>query len=626
MSTSAPELAQQNHDDVKLEKADSTASYGATGGEGDGSRRSSVRKAGSVSFIRRTGSTSTTDQTFERQFSKVSSGKSLTSVRTRLTSVSRHEYHEDLKPDLSKGLNINLIFTTFIIAFGSSFQFGYNIGVLNNPKGLIVDFYKSVYTERHGDVSEGTLTFLWSLTNAIFIPGGMAGAFLGGWLADKVGRKKGILLSNIPALLGAFISVACVAAKAPEMLMIGRVFFGLNSGFANCLAPMYLTEIAPYNLRGAFGTVHQLAVTIGIFLGSVFGLSSILGTADNWPYLMLFEALPAATSLCVLPWLPESPRYLLLIKRDREGATDAVKFYRRTEDVATDIEEMDTEDTAGGAAEANPEPQKSTTIKDLFITPELRRPLLIACLLQVVQQFSGINAIFFYSNTIFKDANVPTDQIQYAIIGTNAVNVFMTVIAVPLMDIAGRRLLLLVPMAIMIVDLVFLAISQIYVNADGFEWLAYISIICVIIYVIGFAVGLGPIPMMIGAELFRQGPRPAAMTVASCVNWITTFVVALGFEPLAGVTGEYTFLIFLFLMIGFLAFTYFFVPETKNKTFEEIAHQFAPGGELEVEEVEDEEDDDDDNVFGLPNADGDQEDHSLVTFTARKHSDSEAQV
>lgn len=570
-----------------------------------------MRRQGSSTILKRTSSTPTTDKPFERpEIRSIVSGKSLASIRTRRTSVSRSEYHEDLKPTIVSGLNINLIFTTTIIIFGSSFLFGYNIGVLNQPNKLIKEFYNETYTDRYGVISESMVTVTWSLTTALFIPGGMIGAFLGGWLADTFGRKRTILFSHLFAILGAISSCVCVAAKSPEMLMLGRVLVGINSGLGNCIAPMFLSEIAPFNYRGAFGTLHQLFVTLGIFLSSVFGIRELLGTKELWPFLILLQIIPAFVSLVLLPFLPETPRYLLLVRDDRDGAAAALRFYRKRTDVDADMEEMDTEDQQKSSGE-NP----SFTTKMLLTSPDLRRPLFIAAMLQVIQQFSGINAVFFYSQSIFENAKVREKDIPFAIIGTNAVNVLMTIITVPLMDIAGRRLLLLIPMIAMIIDLIIMTVCLVIQGLENSPpAIAYVSIACVIIYVIAFAVGLGPIPMMIGAELFRQGPRPKAMAVAGVVNWVGTFIIAIGFESVQNAAQQYTFVIFVVLLAGFTVFTYFFVPETKNKTFEEIAHQFSPGGHLEVEEV----DDVFDEIPAAPNEEGEHEDHQLVTLNFSK--------
>lgn len=538
-------------------------------------------------ILKRTGSTATTDRPFERTSSMISGKMSSASVRTKITLISRSEYHKDLKPALTTGLNANLILSAAVIVIGSSYPFGYNIGVLNQVEPLIKGFYNQTFEDRYGSVSDSTLTITWSMTVALFVPGGMLGAFLGGFLADSFGRKKTILLSHIFVFIGAALGTACVAAKSPELLMIGRVFLGINAGMGMCIAPIFLSEISPFNYRGAFGTAHQLFITLGILLSSIFGMSQILGTADRWPYLILLLVVPAIISLAVLPFLPETPRYLLLVRNDRDAAEEALKFYRKSNDVDNDMEEMDTENQSKNMGV----PSKKFTLMIFLKSKELRRPLFVACMLQLVQQFSGINAVFAFSNSIFESAQIESEHIPYAVVGTNAVNVLMTLIAVPLMDVAGRRPLLLIPMIVMIVDLIVMTICRVlYAQDKSLTFLAYGSIVCVIIYVIAFAVGLGPIPMMIGSELFRQEPRPLAMAIGGIFNWVSTFIILLSFPPIQEVLKDYTFIIYIVFLSGFFVFTYFFVPETKNKTFEEIAHQFAPGEHLEVEEIIEEED------------------------------------
>jgi SP family facilitated glucose transporter-like MFS transporter 1 len=555
--------------------------------------------------------------------SRTPSGKSIRSIVT-----TRAAYHEDLKQDLKRGYNRNLVFMSFIIVMGTMYQFGYNIGVLNQPVDHIRQFYNDSYAARNAEkalvtsssndtmevltysagISDYTLTFLWSLTTTLFVIGGMIGAFTAGFIANRFGRKRSVLLSCIPAFIGAILCACCTAASSPELLMIGRFVTGINCGMATQLAPMYLLEIAPYNLKGAFGTACQLFCTIGIFVGGVLGLREILGTASMWPVLLLLNAVPALLCCIVLPFMPESPRYLMLCRKDRDGAEKALKFIRRTDDVSADLEEMDTElqqDSSKGKAEevveekmglragengaqptsgAKPEEEKFTMAL-LLKTKQLRMPLFIAMFLQVIQQLSGINAIFFYSTGIYKKAGVPDMAVQYAVVVTNAVNLLMTIVAVPVMDKAGRRPLLLVPMVGMVLILALITIALKLQSA--LPWMSYVSIGCVLAYVICFAVGLGPIPIMIGAELFRQGPRPFAMSLAGLTNWVFTAIVAISFELIQKLTKEYTFIIFLVLMIGFTIFVFFFVPETKNKTFEEIASKWQQGDKIEVEELVD---------------------------------------
>ncbi|CAH1773518.1 unnamed protein product [Owenia fusiformis] len=510
-------------------------------------------------------------------------------VSKRKISVSRPEYHEHLKGIMGQGLSINLVFTAFIICFGSSFIIGYNIGVLNQPANLIQDFYNYTYNfDRRPDanygvngtdklISQTALTTLWSLSTTFFLLGGMLGNICVGFVAEKIGRKWSIMVAHIFAFIGSAIMTPTLAARSPEMVMIGRFFIGINCGLSMGLAPMFLSEITPVNLRGAFGTCHQLAITIGIFLSSVFGLEQLLGTVNRWPYLLLLNIVPAFVSLVILPFLPESPRYLFLAKRQQDLAKKSLQFYRKRDNVSAEIEEMETEAHAAAKVEAY-------SMKKVLTDKSLRWPLIICVALQAAQQLSGINAIFFYSGSIFENAQVK--DIPMAVLGTNAVNVGMTIVSVLIMDKLGRRVLLIFPMGLMIFTCILITVSLSL--QDKVAGMSYVSIGCVIGYVIGFAVGLGPIPLMIGAELFRQGPRPQAMALGGLMNWFCNLLISISFPLIQESLKQYTFIIFIILLTLFLVFIIFKVPETKNRTIEEIANDFAPDGEhIAVEEVMD---------------------------------------
>jgi SP family facilitated glucose transporter-like MFS transporter 1 len=513
--------------------------------------------------------------------------------------ATRSEKHENVKSALQQGLTFNLLFLSFIILIGTSLQFGYHIGVLNQPVNLIKSFYNETYTERNGSCDDHVITLLWSLTTTLFLPGGMIGAYVAGFLADRVGRKKAVLFGNLPILIGSALGSSCVFTQLPETLMIGRFITGIGCGMATQLAPIYLAEITPHNLRGAFGTANQLFITIGILMGSVLGLRELLGTVELWPYLLLVNASPAILCLVILPCLPDSPRYLMLNRKQHDDAVKALRFIRGTRDVSSDMEEMEREcdkgdmdsekQTSEQTSEQTGNKKKNNenkfTMCNLLSSKELRHPLAITLILQVIQQLSGINAIFFYSSGIYLNAGVSQSSIQYAVVVTNAVNVIMTIIAVPVMDKAGRRPLLIYPMIVMIFVMGIIAGAMKLQHT--ISWANYVSIGCVLAYVICFAVGLGPIPMMIGAELFRQGPRPRALSLAGLVNWLSTALVAISFEPIQEALKEYTFLIFLALMIFFTIFVVLKVPETKNKTFEEIAATFRQGGDILAEQTAD---------------------------------------
>lgn len=180
----------------------------------------------------RTSSTPTTDKPYLRQTSRK------ISTRSETQSISPADYHKDIKQDIQQdiasSLNSNLLLAAIVIVFGSSFQFGYNIGVLNPQAPLIKAFYAEVLNETSDQPvtasSSSEITILWSLTTALFIPGGLIGSLLGGWMADRFGRKNTLIFSHMFVLIGAPLATSCVVARSPALLMVSRVFFGLNSG------------------------------------------------------------------------------------------------------------------------------------------------------------------------------------------------------------------------------------------------------------------------------------------------------------------------------------------------------------------------------------------------------------
>jgi len=198
--------------------------------------------------------------------------------------------------------------------------------------------------------------------------------------------------------------------------------------------------------------------------------------------------------------------------------------------------------------------------------------LVIGIVMQLSQQLSGINAIFYYSTGIFTSSGLSDDAAKYATIGVGAVMVIMTLVSIPLMDKAGRRTLHLYGLGGMFITSIFLTISLLVQFV--YQGMSYVSVISILTFVVFFAIGPGSIPWMITAELFSQATRPAAISIAVLVNWSTSFVVGLGFPFMRRVLENYSFLPFTGFLAIFWTFTYHKVPETKNRTFEEIAALF----------------------------------------------------
>lgn len=200
---------------------------------------------------------------------------------------------------------------------------------------------------------------------------------------------------------------------------------------------MYISEIAPLNLRGGLGTVNQLAVTVGLLLSQVLGIEQILGTNDGWPILLGLAICPAILQLILLPVCPESPRYLLITKQWEEEARKgnplrsiclslslihkliifkALRRLRASGSVDEDIEEMRAEERAQQS-------ESHISTMELICSPTLRPPLIIGIVMQLSQQFSGINAVFYYSTSLFMSSGLTEESAKFATIGIGAIMV-----------------------------------------------------------------------------------------------------------------------------------------------------------------------------------------------------------
>ncbi|KAL3180395.1 hypothetical protein MRX96_008958 [Rhipicephalus microplus] len=429
-----------------------------------------------------------------------------------------------------EGLTCMLVLAIFASVLGM-FQFGYNLGVINAPQKVLEDFISTVYNERTGmPIPKNFKDWLWAITVAVFAIGGMVGGISGGMMANRFGRKGGLLINNIMGILGGSLMGFSNASRSIELLIFGRLIIGINCGLNTALVPMYLLEISPVPLRGGLGTVSQVGVTVGMLLSQILGIDVILGTEEGWPYLLAIAVIPAVLQLLLLPFCPESPRYLLISKQQESLAREALQKLRCSSMVEDDIEEMKTEEQAQ-------QQEAKVTMMQVITTRSLQLPLLIGVLMHLSQQLSGIIAVFYYSVRLFEAASLPP----------STANIFITI---------------------------SLLVKFLY------HWITYMSVVSTLCFVVFFAIGPGTIPWMLMAELFSQGPRPAAMSIGVLINWSANFIVSLIFPPNADMKlhnaalGNYTFLPFTVLLGFFWTFTYKKVPETKNRTFEEISALF----------------------------------------------------
>ncbi|XP_054250890.1 solute carrier family 2, facilitated glucose transporter member 5-like isoform X1 [Indicator indicator] len=479
----------------------------------------------------------------------------------------------------SKGkMTLLLALVALISGFGSSFQFGYNTSVVNSPAPYMQDFYNQTYLNRNDKPMDGAfMTLLWTLTVSMYPLGGFFGSLMVGPLVNNCGRKGTLLINNLFSIAAAILMGTSELAKTFEVIIISRFIMGIFAGLASNVVPMFLGEVAPRNLRGAFGIVPEIFVTSGILIAQIFGLNSILGNAAGWPVLLGLTGIPSFIQLLLLPFFPESPRYLLIQKGNEEQARKALQKLRGRDDVDEEIEEMRQEDRSE-------KEEGQISVLSLFTYRGLRWQLISIIVMMMGQQLSGVNAVFYYTDRIFRSAGVKEDSVQYVTVSIGAINVVMTLLAVFIVESLGRRILLLAGFGLCCASCAVLTLA---LNLQAtVSWMSYISIVSVIIYIIGQGIGAGPIPFVMITEMFLQSSRPAAFMVGGSVHWLGYFALGLVFLYMEAGLGPYCFLIFSVVCLATMAYIFFIIPETKNKTFMEIYKIMAKRNKVELQEDE----------------------------------------
>lgn len=472
---------------------------------------------------------------------------------------------------------------TIFTAILGMFQFGFNTGVVNVPQTVIEEFIGDVYKARNEVVIEKSLTStIFSLAVSAFLVGGMIGGLTGGPLANKVGRKQGIFYTQFLSIIGAILSGISKPASTYEVLIIGRFLIGIACGLFTGLVPLYITEVAPVNIRGGLGTFNQLAVTSGIFLSQILGLNSVLGSTDTWPILVSLTAIPAAIQAILLLFLPESPRFLILDKKDEDAGKKALKKLRQTDDIDEEMEEIKAEANASNDS-------GSLSVLQLLMSSELRLALFVTICMHLSQQLSGITAIFYYSTKFFQSAGISCGNSQYATMGVGAIMVTMTIVTIPLMDKLGRRTLHFVGIIGMIVCSILITIALNVSSLDSVDCLSpesgkaanaetdgagVFAIVATLAFVVFFAFGPGSIPWLITGELFTQAPRSAAIAIATFVNWTGNLAVGLIFPQMQESITDFSFLPFTIILVILFAILYFYLPETRGIPVNEIEALF----------------------------------------------------
>ncbi|XP_039590856.1 solute carrier family 2, facilitated glucose transporter member 5-like [Polypterus senegalus] len=474
-----------------------------------------------------------------------------------------------LYPDgkLKGHLTPSLLAVALITSFGSSMLYGYNLAVVNSPAEYIKAFYNHTWVMRNNtSPSKDSLILMYSLTVSVFAIGGLIGSLLVGTLVTRLGRKGTLVNSTLLVFASGILMGFSRICSSPEMVIIGRLITGIHSGISLSVVPMYLGEIAPKNLRGFLGLIPSIFICIGVFVAQVLGLHELLGKEEHWPLFLSLIVVPTFIQLLLLPWFPESPRYLLIDKSNIHATVTALKWYRTKCNIQEEIEEMQEEQRSLSFLD-------SVSVLHLFLDKSVRWQLLSIIVINMGMQLSGIDAIWFYTNTIFENAGIPKPQIQYTTVGTGAIEVIAGLIGCFTIEKLGRRPLMIGGFSFMGICCAGITLSLILQTRVAI--MRYVSVICVVGIIAGFCIGPAGVPFLMTAELFTQSHRPAAYTIGGSLNWISNFTVGFVFPFLQMSAGAFCYLVFCGICVAVAVYVFFVIPETKNKTFVEISNMFA---------------------------------------------------
>lgn len=430
-----------------------------------------------------------------------------------------------------------------LIAFGG-FLFGFDTGVVSGALLFVkTDFALNSF-------EQGTVV-------SVLLLGAIAGALGVRRAADRLGRKKTLGLEGLVFLLGTAIAVLSTGYWS---LIAARLVLGLAVGAASATTPIYLSEIAPKEIRGRLLTLNQLLITIGIL--TAYTINLVFADSENWRAMFAVGAVPALVMIAASLWLvPESPEWLMVNGR----ADKARKLIASVTNEATAdrlVAQRERHHKEASAEEAGEQPRRGWRT---LLAPHVRPALIVGLGLAALQQFGGINTIIYYAPTIIQQTGLSASNSIFYSIAIGIINLVMAVVAVRLVDRAGRRQLLLFSLLGMAVTLVLLGFSFIA------EWNSALMLLFMVLYIAAYGIGMGPIFWALIGEIFPSDAHAGGSSASTAVNWTSNFVVSLVFLTVINAIGQgQTFWIFAFICVVGLVFVGRFVPETKERSFDQV--------------------------------------------------------
>ncbi|KAM9820152.1 solute carrier family 2, facilitated glucose transporter member 11-like [Neosynchiropus ocellatus] len=458
-----------------------------------------------------------------------------------------------------------IIALIFVSGIGGTFQFGFGISVMTSPSVFIKVLVNETALQRYDVVlSERELALIWSFMVSIFAIGGFVGSLLAGWLLSY-GRKRCLLLNNVFAIIGSALMISSKPARSFEMIMVGRFIYGVNAGVCISAHTLYVVECTPTKLRGMVGVTVGSFISLGKFTGQLLGLSQLLGSEHLWPWLLGFNGAVALLQLLALPFMPESPKFLLLERGDQAACEKSLTRLCGSMDVKKEVEEILKEKSAVQNV-------RSHSVIQLIREKSLRWQLATTMVAFTALQLSGINAVYFYSFEVFREAGIQEDKLRFAALGTGLCELTTSIICFMIIGRFGKKVLLIRGYSGMSITLVLLTIT---LNLQSLlSWMPYCSMVLVFFFIFFFCIGPAGVTAPLPGELFTQPYRAAAYTIAASLNWTGLFLLGMVFPVLVEHLKYYCFIIFLFFCITICLYSWFCMPETANRTPLEIAEEF----------------------------------------------------
>ncbi|AES96793.1 putative major facilitator, sugar transporter, major facilitator superfamily [Medicago truncatula] len=480
------------------------------------------------------------------------------------TNGSGKEYPGKLTP--------RVVFVCVIAAFGGLI-FGYDLGISGGVTSMdpfLQKFFPSVY-EKEANIrpSDNQYCKFDSQTLTLFTSSLYVAALIASlgasWLTRVLGRRITMLSGGVLFLAGAAMNGF---AQEVWMLIVGRMLLGFGIGCANQSVPIYVSEVAPYKYRGALNMMFQLAITIGIFVANILNyVFSKMKNGEGWRYSLGLAAVPAIMIITGAIFLPDTPSSLIERGQNDKAKKELISI-RGTTDVDEEFQDLV---AASDISKTVEHPWAS------LLTRPYRPHLTMAIAIPFFQQLTGMNVITFYAPVLFKTIGFSSNASLMSALITGGCNALATFVSIATVDKFGRRTLFIeggIQMFIcQIVIAIFIALKFGVSGDPGVlpKWYAIVVVMCICVYVAGFAWSWGPLGWLVPSEIFPLEVRSAAQSINVSVNMICTFIIAQIFTTMLCHMKFGLFIFFAFFVVVMTGFIYKFLPETKGVPIEEMS-------------------------------------------------------